>query len=146
MAGGFFVLGVGIVLCLAIVALDRLIYYLTLWCRRMRAPALVFSKKYIGTIVSITDAGVYVHIEFQPRDFFLPNGAIDRHRTVPRRADNSKVGMSVGYQLALQYFGKDFLGRARFKVLGSRKPAIENKNRETNDEDSMEGSDAEVNE
>lgn len=144
MAGGFFILAVGIALCLLVVALDRLIFYLTLCCRRIRAPTLVFSKKYLGTITSITDAGVYVHIEFQPRDFFLPNGAIDRHRTVPRRADNPKVGMNVGFQLALQYFGKDFIGRARFKVLGTRKPAKEIKER--NDEDSVEGSDEEANE
>ena len=128
MAGAFFVFAVGIVLCLVVLGLDRLIYYSLLWCRRLRAPVLVFSKKYVGTIKRITYNGVYVHIEFQPHDFFLPNGAIDRHRTVPRRVD--KIGMAVGYQLALQYFGKDFLGRARFKVIGSRS-LISNK--ESND-------------
>lgn len=123
-AGVFFVLAAGLVVAVVVVALDRLFLWLMLCCRRRGAPHLEFSKRYAATITRVVPEGVYIHIEFQTHDFFLPHAALNPNNHPPLTAQ--QLNMGIGENLLVQYFGKDVRGRKVFKVVGRKTPEIEN--------------------
>ena len=90
-----------------------------LCCRGQSAPHLEFSKRYAATITRIVPEGVFIHIEFQTRDFFLPHAALNPNNNPPLTAEQLEMG--IGENLLVQYFGKDIRGRKVFKVVGWKK-------------------------
>ena len=117
--GAFFVLAVGLILAIVLVAFDRLFLWLMLCCRGRGAPHLEFSKRYAATITRLVSEGVYIHIEFQTRDFLLPHAALNPNNNPPLTAEQLEMG--IGENLLVQYFGKDIRGRKIFKVVGWKK-------------------------
>lgn len=114
--GNFIFLLFGLIISIIFVSLDRLLFWCMIRCRRRDAPRLEFAKRYAATITKLVSDGVFARIEFQPRDYFLSHQSLNPHNDPPLTAE--QLGMDVGQQLSVQYYGKDFLGRQTFRVIG----------------------------
>lgn len=137
-AGPFLILAIGIFCAIVVVAFNRLFLWITLCRRRRGAPHLELFKLYKATIARIVPEGVYIHIEFQTRDFFLPHAALNPNNTPPLTAE--QLNMGIGESISVKYFGKDTRGRKVFKVVGWNKISSI---LEENDEDAADEEDTE---